>query len=85
VFIATLPSKARDADHREHGSSTVACFRFRVNVFTEQLPSNELFRLSDVMSQYDEFLLNFALNVYIRSIDACLLSVFVGIMIVDPH
>jgi hypothetical protein len=37
-------SNERSADHRKHRSSIVARVRFRGNVFTEPLPSNELFR-----------------------------------------
>jgi hypothetical protein len=44
--VATL-----GVDHRKHCSSIVASFRFRGIMFTEPLPSNELFRLSGVMSQ----------------------------------
>jgi hypothetical protein len=50
-FIAPLHSKERGADHIKYRSSTVVFVRFRGNVFAEQLPSNELFRLSGVMSQ----------------------------------
>jgi hypothetical protein len=38
--------------HRENRSSIVARIRFRGNVFTELLSSNELFRLSGVLLQY---------------------------------
>jgi hypothetical protein len=41
------------AGHTKHRSSIVARARFRGNVFTELLPSNELFLLSGVMSQYE--------------------------------
>jgi hypothetical protein len=52
VFTAPLHSNERVADHRKHHSSIVARVRFRGSVFNESLPSNELFRLSGVMSQY---------------------------------
>jgi hypothetical protein len=52
VFTAQLRSNARGAYHRKHCSSIVARVRFRWNVFTESLPSSELFRLSGIMSQY---------------------------------
>jgi hypothetical protein len=51
-FTAPLHSNERVADHRKHHSSIVVRVRFRGNVINESLPSNELFRLSDVMSQY---------------------------------
>jgi hypothetical protein len=53
MFTAPLRSNERGADHRKHCSSIVASVRFREYVFTEPLPSNELFPLSGVMSQYD--------------------------------
>jgi hypothetical protein len=52
MFTAPLRSNARGADHRKHRSSITARVHFRGNVFTEPLPSNELSRLSGVMSQY---------------------------------
>jgi hypothetical protein len=52
VFTASLLRNARGADHRKHRSSIVACVRFRGNVFTEPLLSNELLRLSGVISNY---------------------------------
>jgi hypothetical protein len=52
VFTAPLRSNERELDHRKHRSFIVAPVRFLGNVFTERLPSNELFRLSGVMSQY---------------------------------
>jgi hypothetical protein len=52
VFTAPLHYNARGGDHRKHRTSRVARVRFRGNVFSEPLPSNELFRLSGVMSQY---------------------------------
>jgi hypothetical protein len=54
VFTAPLRSNEYGTDHRKHRSSTVARVRFHGNVFTEPLPSNELFLLSGVMSQYCE-------------------------------
>jgi hypothetical protein len=42
---------ARGANHRKHHSYIVRV-RFRGNVFTEPLLSNELRQLSGVMSQY---------------------------------
>jgi hypothetical protein len=52
VIITPLRSNEHGADLRKHGSSIVARVRFRLYVFTEPLPSNELFKLSGVMSQY---------------------------------
>jgi hypothetical protein len=52
VFTAPLRSSESGADHREHRFSIVACVLFCGNVFTEPLPSNKLFKLSGVMSQY---------------------------------
>jgi hypothetical protein len=52
VFTTPLLSKERGADHRKRRFSIFARVRFHGNVFTEQLPSNKLFRLSGVMSQY---------------------------------
>jgi hypothetical protein len=52
MFTAPLSSNACGADHRKHCSSIVALVRFRGNVLTEPLPSNELFPLSYVMSQH---------------------------------
>jgi hypothetical protein len=49
---ALLRSNERGVDHRKHRCSVAARVRFRGNVFTEPLPSNELFRLSGVISQY---------------------------------
>jgi hypothetical protein len=57
VFTAPLRTNAHGADHRKHSSSIGERVRFCGNVFTEPLPSNELFRLSGVMSQYCELLL----------------------------
>jgi hypothetical protein len=51
MFTAPLRSNERGADHRKHRSSIVEGVHFRGNVFTEPFPSNELFRLGDVMSQ----------------------------------
>jgi hypothetical protein len=52
VFTAPLRSNERGDDHRKHRFSIVARVRYRGNVFSEPLPSNELFWLSGVMSQY---------------------------------
>jgi hypothetical protein len=52
MFTSPLRSSERGADDRKHRTSIFARVRFRGNVFTEPLPSNELFRLSGVMSQY---------------------------------
>jgi hypothetical protein len=52
VFTAPLRSKESGADHRKHRSSIVVHVRFRGNMFTEPLHSNELFRLSGVMLLY---------------------------------
>jgi hypothetical protein len=52
VLTAPLRSNERGADHRKHSFFIVARVRFRGNVFTVPLPSNKLFRLSDVMSEY---------------------------------
>jgi hypothetical protein len=52
VFTAPLHSNPRGADHRKYLSSIVARVRFRGNILTEPLPSNELFVLSGVMSQH---------------------------------
>jgi hypothetical protein len=54
VFTAPLHSNDRGADHRKHRSFFVARFGFREYVFTDLLPSNKLFRLSSIMSQYTE-------------------------------
>jgi hypothetical protein len=54
VFTAPLCSNELGADHRKHRSSIVAGVRFCGSVFTELLPSNELFRLAGVISQYKE-------------------------------
>jgi hypothetical protein len=53
MFTAPLRSNDRGADHRKYRSSIASRVRFRENVFTEPLASNDLFRLSGVMSQYD--------------------------------
>jgi hypothetical protein len=53
MFTLPLRSNERGPEHRKHRSSVVAHVRFRGNVFTEPLPSNELFRLLGVMSQYN--------------------------------
>jgi hypothetical protein len=50
VFAVALRNNESGADHREHCSSIVARVRFRGNVFTESLPSNELFQLLGVIS-----------------------------------
>jgi hypothetical protein len=55
VFSAPLRSNERGADDRKHWSSIFARVRFRGNVFAEPFLSNELFRLSGVMSQYNTF------------------------------
>jgi hypothetical protein len=52
VFIVTLRREASSADHRKRRFYIVAPVRFRGNVFTESMPSNELFRLSGVTSPY---------------------------------
>jgi hypothetical protein len=66
VFTAPSRSNERGADHRKLRSSIVARVRFQGNVFTEPLPSNELFRLSGVMSQYKTCLRShFALLIYL--------------------
>jgi hypothetical protein len=51
MFTATLRSNENGADHRKHRSSIVR-FRSSGKMFTEPLLSNELFRLSVIMSQY---------------------------------
>jgi hypothetical protein len=51
VFAAPLHSNERDADHKKR-SSIVAPVCFLGNVFTEPLPSYELFRLSGVVLHY---------------------------------
>jgi hypothetical protein len=52
VFTALLRRNERGADHIKRRSSIVERVRFRGNVFTKPLPSNELFRISGVISQY---------------------------------
>jgi hypothetical protein len=52
------------ADHRKHHSSIIACICFHGNVFTEPLPSSELFWLSDIMSHYCPDSLNLMFNSY---------------------
>jgi hypothetical protein len=56
MFTAPLRSNERGVDHTKHLSSIVEHVHFRENMFTEPLPSNELFRLSGVMSQYIDFM-----------------------------
>jgi hypothetical protein len=51
VFVAETRSNTRDANHRKRRFSIVARVRFR-GMFTESLPSNELFSLSGIMSQH---------------------------------
>jgi hypothetical protein len=53
VFTAPLDRNRLGTDHRKHCSSVV-CVRFCGNVFTEPLPSIEVFRLSGIMSQYNQ-------------------------------
>jgi hypothetical protein len=55
VFTAPFCSNTRGTDYRKHCFSIVGCFRFGGNVFTGPLPSNELFRLSGIMSQYTSY------------------------------
>jgi hypothetical protein len=50
IFITTLHGPCR-----KHRSSIVTRVHFRGNVFTEPLPSSELFWLSDVISQYESW------------------------------
>jgi hypothetical protein len=52
MFTAPLRSNKRGTGDRKHRSPIVAHVRFRGNMFTEPLPSNVIFRLSGVMSQY---------------------------------
>jgi hypothetical protein len=48
----TIKVQVNLVDHRKRRSSTVALVHFCRNIFTKPLPSNKLFRLSGVMSQY---------------------------------
>jgi hypothetical protein len=57
MFTTPLRSNERGAGHRKYRSSIVARVRFSGKVFTEPLPSNELFRLSGIMSQYAKLLI----------------------------
>jgi hypothetical protein len=52
VFTTPLHKNEHSTDHRKHRSFVVACILFCGGVFTKPLPSNELFQLSGVMSQY---------------------------------
>jgi hypothetical protein len=62
VYTTPLHSNVHGADHRKHRSSVVARIHFHGNVFTNPLPSSELFWLLGVRSQYIIFLLNATWN-----------------------
>jgi hypothetical protein len=53
VFTAPLRSNKRCDEHIKRCSSIFARVHFRRSMFTEPLPSNELFRVAGIMSQYD--------------------------------
>jgi hypothetical protein len=64
VFTALFHSNHCGTDHKKHCTSVIAYICFHGNVFTEWLPSSELFQLSGIMSQYLNGYLNTSQFVY---------------------